>query len=328
MNREEFLTRRQDPGGELARPSTLTAFLARGFQAVFKRSRPPVDDPPEAWEVKDTPIDWEFWGKDKSVRHPFVPFSSTEVPEGAFEDLTNACGVTELRRLFVIPRNVRRAWVDSHPAHVFTPTHVLGIGEEGIGLWVSRPTPHVESVIRYEEIVCIEQIHILLYGRLTLETKNGKLTVRYNTVAEQELEGLVEFVRRKVASDELEVPAGEGPDEMELPFKWDLIARSDSLVLGESRPLSLAFAETAGRRRAKHHALLALTPRELIYLHDPYNSDHNYGADGTYVARSGIEGVRFDDLGIICAVAGRPVDMRMPAELVSAAHRWFDSLCE
>jgi len=288
-------------------------------------------DPPERWELTGQPIDWRYWRRDSSWGHPFVPRSEEDAPEGSFEALHRSCGTDALDELFVIPksvRNVRNVRSLPRTLTVVTPAHVLGIGESGIGLWVTEPHPHVESVIDYDSFAAIDHVHIFLYGRMRFLGEGQDVTLRYNTVADYKLNPAVRLLRRRVAGQAFEVPENEGPDDVLLPFKWNLIARSPFLTLEPGAPVAVAFARRPARawKNREHGALLALTPFELIFLHEPYEAASTYGTDGSYLPRSRIDELRFEREKIVCRVKGRSLELVMPASLVEAGRRWFATL--
>ena len=289
-----------------------------------------IEDPPESWELTVKNVDWGRWGRDDASGLPYTPRGGKDVPEGAFQALHEACGATETDDLFVIPKTVRKLGYWHRSQTVVTPMHVLAVGAKGVGLWVGSPHARVEQLIEYERLCAIELVSVLLYGRLRFIGETNALTVRFNTVANRDLDVLILRVRQRIANQAFEVPPHEGPDALRLPFKWDLIARSEFLSLGDEASLAIAFHQARSRtkREASRGCLLALTPVELAYLHEPYASLNPYGTDGTYLPRSRIEALRFDEGGLACVVGGRRVEITMPPPLVQAAHRWFELVTE
>lgn len=252
------------------------------------------------------------------------------MPEGAFQTLHEACGATETDDLFVIPKTVRKLGYVHRSQTVMTPMHVLAVGAKGVGLWVGSPRPRVEQLIEYERLCAIELVSILLYGRLRFIGETDALTVRFNTVANRDLDVLILRVRQRIANQAFEVPPHEEREALRLPFKWDLIARSEFLSLGDEASIAIAFhrARSQTKREASRGSLLALAPFELAFLHEPSASLNPYGTDGTYVPRSRIQALRFDEEGLACVVGGRRVEITMPPPLVRAAHRWFELVTE
>ncbi len=290
---------------------------------LFSRSRYAQSDPPERWETPYTRQDGGAYFRATRTPHPFVPASREEAPLGAFEALVEPCGVEDLRQLFVIPSCVR--FTGQGADKVVSPLQVVALGERAVGLWTAEPGPGVRAVIGIDSLAYIEDIHILLYGKLTFFSRQGRISIRYNTVARRVLEPALLALRLRVAGAPGPMPLSEQPEP--LPFKWRLIAGSPFYRLGDQEPAVCRFSHRnrgSARPRARSRAhLLMMTPRELLSLADPALSIHNFGVDGYYIPRCGIEDARFGDDGLRLKVSGATLELPLDERLREAARLWL-----
>lgn len=117
---------------------------------------------------------------------PHAPRRAEDIPSGALESLSESCGIEGLRQVFLIPRAVRSiGWRDQK---VISPNSVLAIGSRAVGLWTEKPEPGVKVMIPLKKLSAIEDVTILLYGRLSFFSFGDRLTIRYNTLARSGLE--------------------------------------------------------------------------------------------------------------------------------------------
>ncbi len=118
----------------------------------------------------------------------------------------------------MIPRSARLTGCGEEK--VISPHSVLGIGTRAVGLWTGEPGPGVKVVIPMERLSAIEDVTILLYGRLSFISASGRLTIRYNTLARSGLEPALLELRQRLAGPPGTLPiedsvAQELPDEVE-----------------------------------------------------------------------------------------------------------------
>ena len=69
--------------------------------------------------------------------------------------------------------------------------------------------------------------------------------------------------------------------------------------------------------------MLVLNPHELLYMCDPAESSHRYGADTFTIPRVGITGARFRGEALDVAANGARVSLSMVTELGTAAAGWL-----
>jgi hypothetical protein len=280
---------------------------------LFPGGRRSQSDPAEPWETPYTGQDGGEYFRAMRTPHPFVPASREDAPPGAFDALAAPCGVEDIRQLFVIPSCVR--FTGRGADKVVSPMQVVALGARAVGLWTAEPTPEVRAIIGIDSLAYIEDIHILLYGKLTFFSRQGRISIRYNTVARRVLEPALLALRLRMAGASGPVPICEQAEA--LPFKWRLIAGSPFHRLGDDEPAVWRFSP---RARAQ---LLMMTPRELLSLADPADSVHRFGVDGHYVPRAGIEEARFDDCGLRLRVKGATLELALDERLRDAARLWL-----
>jgi hypothetical protein len=237
------------------------------------------------------------------------------------ESLAEPCGIEGLHQIFIIPWAVR--CVDFQNTRVISPNSVLAIGDRAVGLWTEKPQPGVKVMIRVEELAAIEDVMILLYGRLSFLPFGEKLRIRYNTVARQRLEPALLQLRKKLAGPAREIPRGNGGSAV-LPFKWNYLLHSARVGLAEDGAVAFRFAQVPRRRRRDppRSQLLVLNPLELVYICDPVESEEDYGVDSFIVPRSLVTEIRNRDRNLEIVAKGARFSLPMAPELSDAAVRW------
>jgi hypothetical protein len=273
-------------------------------------------DSPEPWESPYTTPQGAFFYQGLYTAHPFIPRSESEIPQGAFEPIAEACGLQSISEVFVIPSAVRLIGLMGR--RVITPVQVLGMGPRGVALWAETPQPGTVGTIRTDELSYVEDVEILLYGRLSFYSAGTRLTIRYNTVARRWMEPALLALRRKMAPGSHSVPREEASDA-ELPFKWRYILGSPFLAQGE-RP-SRTFRYSVSRR--KKAGLLVLTDKELVYVRDSTFLMDPYGIDRFFFPRSRISSFRADQKALMLDCAGSRASIPMEPPLLDAARRWL-----
>jgi hypothetical protein len=287
---------------------------------VFPRRR--EMDPPERWELSYTEKEGGSYFRANRGSYPFTPRRAEDIPRGALESLREICRVEGLHQVFIIPRAVRGLGAQK----LISPNSVLAIGARAVGLWTEKPEPGVKVSILLDEVAAIEDITILLYGRLSFLPFGDRLTIRYNTVARPELEPSLLELRKRLAGPAQRVPQ-ENESMGELPCKWRNVVRSTSVRLQEGAPVAFRFAESPKRSRhsVEHGELLVLNPYELVSMSDPVNSDSvdNLGADSLIVPLSRISDVQIQENDLAITVNGVHFRLTMLPKLCEAAARWL-----
>jgi hypothetical protein len=193
-----------------------------------------------------------------------------------------------------------------------------------VGLWTEKPRPGVKVMIRIEELAAIEDVMILLYGRLSFLPFGDKLRIRYNTVARQRLEPALLELRRRLAGPEQGIPRSSEASTV-LPFKWNYLLHSARVGLAEDGAVAFRFARVPRRRRraTPRGQLLVLNPRELVYLCDPPESDEEYGVDSFIVPRSLVAGISTRNGNLEIVAKGARFSLSMSPGLSDAALQWL-----
>jgi hypothetical protein len=289
---------------------------------MTRTARACARDPRESWELEYTERESDAYYRGIYDVFPRLPRREEEVPPGALEALTASCSLDGLRQLLLLPMAVRAT---GHGAEkVVSPASVLGLGNRAIGLWTEKPEPGVKVLIPLERLSAIEDVTILLYGRLSFLSFDQRLTIRYNTLARRSLRPLLLELRRKLAGPPLPLPPEE-PACGELPLKWRRLLRSPQLRFREGAPLTFRFAVTPKSTRddIDRGQLLVVSPHELLYLCDPPEASHNYGEDSLIVPRPRISRVRVRERYLEVASNGARLSLSMAPELRQAAARWL-----
>jgi hypothetical protein len=252
--------------------------------------------------------------------YPSNPHKWEEIPSGALESLGQTCGIEGLHQVFVIPWAVRS--VDFTGRKIITPDSVLALGTRAVGLWTAKPEPGIKAAIPVAELAAIEDIAVLLYGRLSFLSRDGRVTIRYNTVARRALEPALLELRKRLSG-----PAQPIPREEErwasLPLKWINIVKSSLARLQEDASVAFRFAEAPrkSRRDEKRAHMLVLNPRELVYIRDPFDS--RYGSDSFIVPRGTISDVRVVEERLSITSNNALFQLPMLPEFRDAAANWL-----
>lgn len=281
-----------------------------------------AQDPAETWEAPYTELGGGFYFRDRYAGHPSVPKKPGDLPAGAFESLQDTCGVKELGHTLIIPSCVRATGRGNR--RVITPLQVLAVGDIAIGLWAEKPQPGVKVCIALDKLSAIEDVHILLYGRLSFLSHDQRLTIRYNTICRRVLEPVLAGLRRTLAGPGLEVPCRRARVTT-IPFKWNFLLNYPYSTLDESAPRDFRFSvQSYGRhgKIARCHMMI-VTPYELISLRDPPQSELSYGVDSLFMARARIQSVaRMGNTVEVTANGARFALPTTPA-LIDAMDSWF-----
>ncbi|MGO9310842.1 MAG: hypothetical protein ACLQDL_17675, partial [Spirochaetia bacterium] len=232
------------------------------------------------------------------------------------------CGIENLRQVFIIPMAVRSTGLRNK--RVISPNSVMALGARAVGLWTEKPERGVKVVIPLELIGAIEDVTILLYGRLSFLPFGDRLTIRYNTVCRTGLEPALLELRKRLAGPAQTIPADEG-GAAELPFKWHNVLRRALVRLEQNNPVVFSFASVPGwsRRSAERGQLLVLNPFELVYICDPVESMEQYGDDSFVVPRSRMTGLEIQGDSLHVSSNGASFLLSMSEPLRAAAIRWL-----
>jgi hypothetical protein len=289
---------------------------------VSRGASPRPRDPAESWELPYSESEEGSYYRGVYDLFPYRPRREQDVPEGALESLKESCVLQGLRQLFLIPRAIRATGCADQK--VISPGSVLGIGTRAVGLWTGEPGPGVKVLIPLERLSAIEDVTILLYGRLSFFSFSQRLTIRYNTLARASLKPALLALRERLAGPPLPLPPEE-PEIIELPLKWRRLLRSPQLRFREGAPVAFRFAVTprSSRDDIDRAQLLVLNPHELLYLRDPLEASHNYGEDSLIVPRPRITRVRAREKYLEVASNGSRLSLTMAPELREAAARWL-----
>ena len=281
-----------------------------------------VADPPEGWELEYSESEGGSYDRGVYDVFPRLPRRAEDVPPGALEALNSSCSLAGLRQLLLVPMAVRST---GHAGErVISPASVLGLGNRAVGLWTEKPQAGVKVLIPLQRLSAIEDVTILLYGRLSFLSFDQRLTIRYNTLARSSLRPLLFELRRKLAGPPLPLPPEE-PAGGELPLKWRRLLRGPQLRFREGAPVAFRFAVSPRSTRddIDRGQLLVLSAHELLYLCDPPEASHNYGEDSFIVPRPRITRVRVREKYLEVASNGARLPLPMAPELRQAAARWL-----
>jgi hypothetical protein len=298
-------------------PATYWSTAARAQSSPRHRG---ALDPPESWELHFTEREGGSYFRANRGSYPYTPRRSEEIPQGAMESLQEICGVEGLHQIFIMPLAVRGLGTQK----LISPNSVLAIGARAVGLWTEKPEPGVKVSILLDEVAAIEDVAILLYGRISFLPFGDRLTIRYNTVARPELEPSLLELRKRLAGPAQQVPREDAKTER-LPFKWRNLVRSIDVCQQESAPVAFRFAQTPRRSRhdVQQSQLLVLNPYELVYMSDPIEAEDKYGEDSFIVPRSRISGIQIQEKDLAITSNGVHFKISMMPELRAAAVHWL-----
>jgi len=278
-------------------------------------------DPAEQWELRFTEAEGGSYFTNERASHPYVPRRAEDVPGTALGDLTGACAVRSLSQVFIVPFAVRSV---GGGRKVISPNSVLALGDRAVGLWTEKPSPGVRLLIPLDRVAAIEDVTILLYGRLSFVPFGDRLTIRYNTVARAEMKPALLELRRRLAGPPLELPDAV-LEPGDLPFKWKVLAHDPVVRLDEGAPALVRFAEVPGptRREKAIGQMVALNPYELVYLSEPLEAADRYGVDCSTVPRSRMTSVRVHESDFEVVSNGACLRLPMAPALRDAAMSWL-----
>lgn len=197
---------------------------------------------------------------------------------------------------------------------MLTPASVLGFGPGGVALWVGPPArPGVRVAVPAREVAAIETVHILLYARLTILAPQTRLSVRYNAVAEHELQPLVRALRRRISGSAQGGLPHDVVLDSGLPYKWRRLLASDIARLDDEEAVAaVADPVPVPRRSEAAYGAVVLTARELVVLADPVQAERaggRYGVDAHHIPRARIESLSAE--GPLLRVQALGVDLRL-----------------
>ena len=281
-----------------------------------------MSDPAEGWELHWSESEDGAYFRGVCEVFPHVPRRAEDLPPGALDALIECCGLEGLRQVFLVPRSARLTGCSEQK--VISPRSVLGIGTQAVGLWTEEPGPGVKVVIPLERLAAIEDVTILLYGRLSFISSSEKLTIRYNTLSRSGLVQALLELRQRLAGPPQGLPRDDH-DARDLPVKWKRLLRSPVLGYHEEAPVTFRFAHAprASRQDVDRGQILVVNPHELVYMCDPPEASHNYGADSFIVPRPRITRVRDREKYLEVASNGARLSLAMVTELRQAGARWF-----
>jgi hypothetical protein len=279
-------------------------------------------DSAEKWEIRFTEAEGGSYFRTERASHPYTPRREADIPAGAKDALHEVCGIHDLGQVFIIPWAVRST--GQLAQKVISPNSVLALGDRAVGLWTEKPLPGVKITIPLEKVAAIEDVTILLYGRLSFVPFGDRLTIRYNTVARQEMEPALLALRSRLAGVALPLPDAE-QDQEEPPFKWKVLLERPLVRLSEQSPVIYSFAFVRGKSRdeIQRRQLIALNPFELVYLSDPMESTERYGVDSFVIPRSRITEAQVRDNGLEVCSNGARIPISMAPALREAAMKWL-----
>jgi hypothetical protein len=277
--------------------------------ALWARKALEERDPAETWEVPYAEREGLEFFRARRGSYLSVPRSREEIPGGAVEGLWDACGLEGPGQAFILPFAVRST--GTRGVLVMTPASVLMIGPRAVGLWTEGASPGVKAVIPVGDLAAIEDVTVLLYGRLSFLAAGRRITIRYNTVGRSMLEPALLSLRRLMAGPAREVPR-EG-DEAALSFKWRNVLAEAAARLDAGAAAAFAFQSVPGRGRGEpvRGELLLLNPRELALLREPRDWGAAYGVDSFVVPRDRVTSLaeRGETLEVESRGAVIPVEM-------------------
>jgi hypothetical protein len=278
-------------------------------------------DPAESWELLFSEKEGGSYFRGTYTSHPYTPRAEEDLARGAWDALQETCGLEGLHQVFIIPWAVRSIGLGNRK--VISPNSVLAIGGRAVALWTEKPQPGIKITIPLDTIAAIEDVTILLYGRLSFVPFGQQLTIRYNTVARRALEPALLGLRKKLSGPALRIPQ-EQEHAVDLPFKWHNLIQSAQVRVDESAPVAFRFHRGPKKSRHEHGRaeLLVLNPYELVYLCDPHDALHQYGEDSFIIPRSRMSEVQAGEKAATVTSNGARLSISMAPALSKAAAAW------
>jgi len=299
---------------------------------VIRASDRETLDPAEPWELPATPADLEDLSTKRFERLPHRPASLAEIPPGAVAALGPVVGEMPMEHVFVIPRAVRSVGIE-RADWVLAPTEVVAVGRDRIAVWIDDPDgPRVRAVIPFADVVAVLDRSILLYGRLEIIGPEGSVVVRYNTVGQPELRGLLLPLRRSFEPVATPLPAASGSDPGSMPHKWMAVLHSSDVRVRGREPMLVAAGDLDNPVPQLHTGVAVLTAAELVVATDPTPDAQaaHYGVDLLIVPRALVNGLEGTGGGLQVTVGATPhrVEVRIDAHpsLVADAVRLLGPL--
>jgi hypothetical protein len=183
----------------------------------------------ETWELPFSESEGSSYYRMNRGSYPYTPRRAEDVPTGALESLGEICVIEDLHQVFIVPLAVRST--GARGKKVISPNSVLALGARAVGLWTEKPQPGVRVVIPLEELAAMEDVTILLYGRLSFCSAAQRLSIRYNTVTRGGLEPALLELRKRLTGPAQQTPRDD-PAATALPFKWNQLLHTPRVRLG------------------------------------------------------------------------------------------------
>ncbi len=276
---------------------------------VIRASDRETLDPAEPWEVPATPADLEELSTKRFERLPHRPASLAEIPPGALAALGPVVGDMPLEHVFVIPRAARSVGIE-HADWVLAPTEVVAIGRDRIAIWIDDPAgARVRAVIPFTDVIAVLDRTILLYGRLEIIGREASFVVRYSTVGQPELRGLLLPLRRSFEPVATPLPEASGRDPGSLPHKWMAVLHSSEVRVRGREPMLVAAGDLDNPAPQLHNGVAVLTAAELVVATDPTPDaqDAHYGVDLLIAPRALLAGLARTEGGLEVSVGATPL---------------------
>src|SRR5579884_4126328 len=246
---------------------------------------------------------------------PFVPRGRGDVPRAALETLCHRCGLTEPQQLLVVPTSSRPL---SPRRCAVTPTHVLGLGDRAVGLWVSTAVPQLVGLLPLPEIGAIRDRRIRSYGRLSVHSAVAAVNLRYDLAARDPLTAALRGLRRRLSGPDRPLPAGVEVSPERLPVGWPDIRRWPILDLEDQDGTTGSSVDLLpARHRGSRRALAIVTPFELVLVLDVAPAGSEPGLEAVYLARARIGSIAADRERVAIESEGVVVELTVGEELAA-----------
>jgi hypothetical protein len=245
----------------------------------------------------------------------------TSLPDGAHAALSDGVGHVGPSGLLVVPAAAWR-WHGWRRLSLYSPLSVVGIGEQGVGLWVQAlPAPGVRVQVPFSEIAAVEQHADGPWCVIAVTGTAGRLLVRYREDGHTGAEEWTRYLRLRAAPMPAPVPSapfgGCRPRTVRDPESF-LLDPGDDVIW-------------AGWRSRAHGAacLLAVTARELIIAQSrPARGRLRRGITRTlYVPRQALRAVDARAGSLWLHSAGTDVDVELWSDKAAdAASSWLSQV--
>jgi hypothetical protein len=316
----------------LSNPRSPGAVPGEAGARIVRASDREILDPAEPWEAPATADDLEELSTKRFERLPHRPARAAEIPPGAAAALGEVLGEMPLEHVFVIPRSSRSIGV-RRADWVVSPTEVVAIGRDRIAVWIDDPAgPRVRAVVPFADVAALLDRTILLYGRLEIIGPETSIVVRYNTVGQADLRGLLLPIRRSFEAVPLPVPEASGRDPGSLPHKWMAEVHSSDVRIRGREPIVVAAGDLDNPAPQLHDGVAVMTSAELVVATDPTPDPRvaQYGVDLLIAPRALVSGLAASGAGLAVTVAAKahPVVVHVDAHprLVADAVRLLGPL--